>query len=116
MHLAILDVAAGLDHLEPAQLAQGLRCPGNRPLDRVVDAFLGRADDLNDTIDVIFHVCLHCEPSLSAAIATALQQYLRTTGPPTTIRYPTRALAAERRAADNGSGCIDVCPSLTLVA
>src|SRR4029077_1288698 len=61
-NLAVLDMAAGLDDLEPAQVAQGLRRAGDGALDRVVDALVRRTDDLNDAVDMIVHGVLPEKP------------------------------------------------------
>jgi len=58
VHLAMFDVAARFDDLEPAQFAQRLRGACDGPVDRVVDALLGRSNDLNDAVDVVVHIRL----------------------------------------------------------
>src|SRR5579872_3852357 len=55
---AILDVPAGLDDFEPAQLAQRFRGARNRGIDRIVEALFRRTDNLYDTVDVFVHACL----------------------------------------------------------
>src|SRR5262249_41879727 len=54
--LAVGHVAARVDHLEPVDVADGLR----RGLDRVADGFVGalggRAADLDELVDVVRHL------------------------------------------------------------
>src|SRR5665213_4151216 len=64
MNLAALDMAASLDHFKPPQFADRFRGARNRHLDRIVDALFGRADDLNDAVDVFVHGCLPREPDV----------------------------------------------------
>ena len=58
LDLALLHMAAGLQDLEPAQVAQRFVGPPDRGPDRVVDA-LGRSPhQLDDLVDMIRHVAL----------------------------------------------------------
>lgn len=50
--LAVLDVAAGLDHLEPAQVANGLRGALDGATHGGVRAFGRGSDDLDDFVDM----------------------------------------------------------------
>src|SRR5687768_17743653 len=52
---AILDVASRVDHLEPAQMAQRLASPGDGDADRIVNARLRRADELDHLVDMLRH-------------------------------------------------------------
>src|SRR3712207_6500678 len=52
---AVLDVAASLDDLEPAYVADRGGGAGDRLLDRVLDAGLGATDDLDDLVDFVAH-------------------------------------------------------------
>jgi len=58
-HLAVLDVPAGLDDLEPAQIPQGLVRPLDCGLNRILDALLRRADEFDDLVDMVIHGALH---------------------------------------------------------
>ena len=53
--LAVLDMAAGLDDLEPAKVAQGLVGALERGLDRVLDAGGRGSDELYHLVDVFRH-------------------------------------------------------------
>src|SRR5918994_5536573 len=53
--LHALDVPAGLGHLEPPQVADGLRGLRDRFSDGVFDADGGRADELDRLVDVLRH-------------------------------------------------------------
>src|SRR5438270_14030120 len=55
LDLAVFEVAARLQHLKPAQVAQGAAGTADRALDRILDAGLRRAADLDDPVDVVFH-------------------------------------------------------------
>src|SRR5260221_9529634 len=59
LHLAVLDVAARLGDLEPAQMPQGARGAGDGALHGILDARLRRADELDDLVDMIMHGVLH---------------------------------------------------------
>ena len=52
-HLAVFDVAARLQHLEPADLPERARGAADGILDRVFDAVLRGTGDLDDPVDVI---------------------------------------------------------------
>ena len=65
--LAVHHMAAGLDHLEPADILERARSPRDRALDRVLDARRRRADQLDDLVDVVRHEL----PSPSEADAAA---------------------------------------------
>jgi len=47
-HLTVFDVAARLHHLEPADLSERARSAADGVLDRVLDALLGGACNLDD--------------------------------------------------------------------
>ena len=69
LDLALVEMAAGLDHLEPAQLTQGFRSAADGDLDRVVDALGRGAGDFDDPVDVIVgHAIL---PEVSHAVPNA---------------------------------------------
>lgn len=53
--LAIFDMAARLHHL-PAKLAQRARGAADGVRDRILNTLLGRAYDLDDSVDVITHL------------------------------------------------------------
>src|SRR5436190_19408410 len=55
LDLAAFEVAAGLKHLEPAQTSEGASGTAHRGLNRVLDAGLRRAADLDDPVDVVLH-------------------------------------------------------------
>src|SRR5579883_656516 len=55
-HLAVLDIAAHLNDLEPAEMAQRERGLGDGAVDRLAHAFVRRTDQFDDFIDVIRHV------------------------------------------------------------
>jgi len=50
LHLAVLDVAADLFDLEPADIPEREGGLLDRPIDGFADALLGRADDLDDFV------------------------------------------------------------------
>jgi len=52
-HLAVLDVAARFQHLEPADLPEGARGTADGILDRVFDAVLRGTGNLDDPVDMI---------------------------------------------------------------
>jgi hypothetical protein len=52
-HLAVLDVAARFQHLEPADLPEGARGTADGILDRVFDAVLRGTGNLDDPVDII---------------------------------------------------------------
>jgi hypothetical protein len=54
-HPAIFDMAARLNHLEPADLPQRARGATDGVVDRIFDAFLRRTGDLDDPVNVIGH-------------------------------------------------------------
>ena len=54
-HLAVFDMAARLHHLEPADLPQGAGRTADGVLDRVLDALLRRARDLDDSVNMVRH-------------------------------------------------------------
>ena len=54
--LAVLDMAAGLEDLEPADLAQGARRPADGVLDRLLDALLRGAGDFDDPVHMVWHL------------------------------------------------------------
>ena len=51
--LTAVDVAAGFEDFEPADIVDRARRPGDRGLDRVLDAGGGGADELDDLVDVV---------------------------------------------------------------
>src|SRR5690349_3015530 len=53
--LAVAQVAADLRHLEPVEVAQGLRGAGDGVADGLVNAVRRRADNLRDAVHVIAH-------------------------------------------------------------
>src|SRR5262245_55461623 len=53
--LAVLDLPAGLHHLEPAQVAHRLAGARDGIADRVLDSRLGRTDEVDDLVDMIVH-------------------------------------------------------------
>src|SRR6185437_5739122 len=53
--LALLDMAARLDHLEPPEVLQRLRGTRDGVLDRILDARLGGARKLDDSVDLVLH-------------------------------------------------------------
>src|ERR1039458_10259054 len=53
--LALVDVAANLHHLEPAEMTQCHRGLFDRAFDRLGDALVGRADQLDDLVDWLCH-------------------------------------------------------------
>src|SRR5216683_4330131 len=54
-HLALLDMAARLDDLEPSQMLYRLRGPCDGALNRILDAGLGGADEFDDLVDMVLH-------------------------------------------------------------
>ena len=54
-HLTVFDVAARLHHLEPADLSERARSAADGVLDRVRDALLGGAYNLDDAVNMIGH-------------------------------------------------------------
>ena len=46
----------GFGHLEPANVVDGGGCPADRGLDGVLDADGGRADQLDQLVDVVGHL------------------------------------------------------------
>src|SRR5260370_35368521 len=54
-HFSVFDLSACLDHLEPAKMLERLRCPGDGALDRILDARLRRAHEIDDLVDVVLH-------------------------------------------------------------
>jgi hypothetical protein len=54
-HGAIFDMASRLHDFEPFHLADGLCGAGQGILDRVLDAFLGRAHEFQNLVNVILH-------------------------------------------------------------
>jgi hypothetical protein len=58
IHLAIFDVTAGLDDLEPMQIVQRLRRLRDRALDSIFDADFRGARQLDLFIDVFAHTNL----------------------------------------------------------
>src|SRR5918997_415603 len=59
-HLVVPDlagrhVAPDLDHLEPADVADGGRGPGDRVLDRIGDALFRGPDEVDELVDVVGH-------------------------------------------------------------
>src|SRR4051794_13230832 len=61
-----LDPAARVGHLEPVEVVQGLRGPGDGSPDRIIDALGGGADDLADGVDVVCHVA--CIPRKTGSV------------------------------------------------
>src|SRR5579872_504475 len=60
--LAVLDMAADVHHLEPADVPQGLGSLCDGPVYRLGDALLRRTDQLDDLVNVILHgPLLACE-------------------------------------------------------
>src|SRR5205823_4806182 len=57
-HLAAVDLATGLDDLEPSQVSQGFRGAADGGLDRILDAVLRGTGDLDHSVDVVFHAIL----------------------------------------------------------
>src|ERR1700733_16031448 len=55
-HLAVFDVSAHLFHLEPADISQRQGGLFDGTVDRLADALLGRADDLDDFVDMLWHL------------------------------------------------------------
>ena len=53
--LAALDVAAGFEDFEPADVVDGGRGAGDRRLDRILDAGRRGADELDDLVNMIGH-------------------------------------------------------------
>ena len=53
--LPALDVPARFKHLEPADIVDRARRPGDSSLDRVLDAGGRGADELDDLVDVVCH-------------------------------------------------------------
>ena len=53
--LAALDMAAGFEDFEPADILDRGGSPRNRSLDRILDAGGRGADELNDLVDVVRH-------------------------------------------------------------
>src|SRR5438093_13459982 len=68
-HGSILDVASRLHHFEPLYIANGFGCAGDRILNGILGAFLGRADEFEDLVNMVFHFgrIWHGEPPLSCA-------------------------------------------------
>src|ERR1700722_5021257 len=68
VHLAILDAATRLHHLEPAEVPQRRRRLGDGIVDGLGDALARRADDLDDLIDRVrhFRFSLGCMPGRGA--------------------------------------------------
>src|SRR6185437_17093035 len=54
-HGSVLDMTADLTHLEPVDVAHGLRRLLDRPADRVVHAGLAAPDDLAEPVHVVAH-------------------------------------------------------------
>jgi hypothetical protein len=54
-HLAVFDMAARLQHFEPANLPQRARRTPDGGLDRVLDALFRRARDLDDSVNMVRH-------------------------------------------------------------
>src|SRR5947207_2712754 len=57
-HLAVFDVSAGPRDLEPSQVSDGLVGALNRGFNRLIDAFLRRAHQFDDAINVPFAAML----------------------------------------------------------
>jgi hypothetical protein len=53
--LAALDVPSRFEHLEPADIVDRARSPGNGGLDRILDARGRGADEFDDLVDVVRH-------------------------------------------------------------
>ena len=54
--LSVLDMAASLQNLEPADLPQGARRPPYGVLDRLFDALLRGAGDFNNPVHMVRHL------------------------------------------------------------
>ena len=53
--LAVFDMTTRLHHLEPANPAQCARSAPDGVMDRILNTLLGRACNLDDSVDVIGH-------------------------------------------------------------
>src|ERR1035441_10047017 len=56
IHFSLVDSAARFDHLEPAQVLDSFVRALNGPANSVLDGSVGRAGELDEFIDVVFHV------------------------------------------------------------
>jgi len=57
---AVVDIAAGLGHLEPPHIADRLACARQRIVDRLLYSVRGGANDLNFLVNVFRHTPIVC--------------------------------------------------------
>jgi hypothetical protein len=55
LDMVVDDLAADLGNLEPVEMAEGVAGSADGVLDGIVDALLGRPDDLGDAVRAIGH-------------------------------------------------------------